>query len=133
MKILLCIVLLLVVLTLFAVWPGKRRTPCAPFSGPQLRTPRVLRQRINACRRTACLLLPRQSKTATQSWMYSLPRTGGWFFHDDTLDRMTPAKGFVHDMPWAEFRPSRWPAATSTRLCLPICCAPLPRPTPTRR
>ena len=24
-------------------------------------------------------------------------------FHDDTLDRMTPAKGFVHDMPWAEF------------------------------
>ena len=24
-------------------------------------------------------------------------------FHDDTLDRMTPTKGFVHDMPWAEF------------------------------
>ena len=24
-------------------------------------------------------------------------------FHDDTLDRMTPAKGFVHDMDWADF------------------------------
>ena len=24
-------------------------------------------------------------------------------FHDDTLDRMTPAKGFVHDMDWAHF------------------------------
>ena len=34
MKILLCIVLLLVVLTLFAVWPGKRRDAlCAPFLG----------------------------------------------------------------------------------------------------
>ena len=34
MKILLCIVLLLVVLTLFAVWPGKRRDALrAPFLG----------------------------------------------------------------------------------------------------
>ena len=32
MKILLCIILLLVVLTLFAVWPGKRRDALrAPF------------------------------------------------------------------------------------------------------
>lgn len=34
MKILLCIVLLLVVLTLFAIWPGKRRDALrAPFLG----------------------------------------------------------------------------------------------------
>ena len=56
MKILLCIVLLLVVLTLFAVWPGKRRDALrAPFLG-------------------------RNCAHRALSWMYSLPRTGGLWF-----------------------------------------------------
>ena len=124
MKILLCIVLL-GGLTLFAVWLGSRTPGVRRFTGPQPRTPRVLRQgSAPAGEQPARPPLPRRPKTATAlSWMYSLPRDRRLVvFHDDTLDRMTPAKGFVHDMPWAEFLAQPLGrAATSTRLCLPIC------------
>ena len=81
MKILLCIVLLLVVLTLFAVWPGKRRDALrAPFLGRNC-AHRGFFGKDSARRRTACPPLPRRPKTATAlSWMYSLPRTGGLWF-----------------------------------------------------
>ena len=78
MKILLCIVLLLVVLTLFAVWPGKRRDAlrvpflgrnCAHrgFFGKDQRPPENSLPAFAAAAKTATAL----------SWMYSLPRTGG--------------------------------------------------------
>ena len=75
MKILLCIVLLLVVLTLFAVWPGKRRDALrAPFLGRNC----AHRGFFGNDQRPP---LPRRPKTATAlSWMYSLPRTGGLWF-----------------------------------------------------
>ena len=81
MKILLCIVLLLVVLTLFAVWPGKRRDAlrapflgrnCAHrgFFGKEQRPPENSLPAFAAAAKTATAL----------SWMYSLPRTGGLWF-----------------------------------------------------
>ena len=63
MKILLCIVLLLVVLTLFAVWPGKRRDALrVPFLGRN------------------CAHRGFFGTATALSWMYSLPRTGGLWF-----------------------------------------------------
>lgn len=81
MKILFCIVLILVLLVLFAVWPNKRRDALrAPFVGHNCAHAATL-ARISARRRTACPPLPRRPKTATAlSWMYSLPRTGGLWF-----------------------------------------------------
>ena len=80
MKILLCIVLLLVVLTLFAVWPGKRRDALrAPFLGRNC----AHRGFFGKDQRPPenCPPLLRRPKTATAlSWMYSLPRTGGLWF-----------------------------------------------------
>lgn len=81
MKILLCIVLLLVVLTLFAVWPGKRRDALrAPFLGRNC----AHRGFFGKDQRPPENSLPAfaaAAKTATAlSWMYSLPRTGGLWF-----------------------------------------------------
>lgn len=81
MKILLCIILLLVVLTLFAVWPGKRRDALrAPFLGRNC----AYRGFFGKDQRPPENSLPAfaaAAKTATAlSWMYSLPRTGGLWF-----------------------------------------------------
>lgn len=81
MKILLCIILLLVVLTLFAVWPGKRRDALrAPFLGRNC----AHRGFFGKDQRPPENSLPAfaaAAKTATAlSWMYSLPRTGGLWF-----------------------------------------------------
>lgn len=81
MKILLCIVLLLVVLTLFAIWPGKRRDALrAPFLGRNC-AHRGFFGKDQRLPENSLPALPRQPKTATAlSWMYSLPRIGGLWF-----------------------------------------------------
>ena len=105
MKILLCIVLLLVVLTLFAVWPGKRRdAPACAVSGPQL----AHRGFFGKDQRPPENSLPAFAAAAKNGYGIELDVQFTAdrrlvVFHDDTLDRMTPAKGFVHDMPWEEF------------------------------
>ena len=105
MKILLCIVLLLVVLTLFAVWPGKRRDALrAPFLGRNC----AHRGFFGKDQRPPENSLPAFAAAAKNGYGIELDVQFTAdrrlvVFHDDTLDRMTPAKGFVHDMPWAEF------------------------------
>lgn len=105
MKILLCIVLLLVVLTLFAVWPGKRRDALrAPFLGRNC----AHRGFFGKDQRPPENSLPAFTAAAKNGYGIELDVQFTAdrrlvVFHDDTLDRMTPAKGFVHDMPWAEF------------------------------
>ena len=81
MKILLCIVLLLVVLTLFAVWPGKRRDALrAPFLGRNC-AHRGFFGKDQRPPENSLPALSQRPKTATAlSWMYSLPRTGGLWF-----------------------------------------------------
>ena len=135
MKILLCIILLLVVLTLFAVWPGKRRDALrAPFLGRNC----AHRGFFGKDQRPPENSLPAFAAAAKNGYGIELDVQFTAdrrlvVFHDDTLDRMTPAKALSMICLGQSSRPSRWPAATSTRLCLPICCAPSPRPTPTRR
>ena len=105
MKILLCIVLLLVVLTLFAVWPGKRRDALrAPFLGRNC----AHRGFFGKDQRPPENSLPAFAAAAKNGYGIELDVQFTSdrrlvVFHDDTLDRMTPAKGFVHNMPWAEF------------------------------
>lgn len=105
MKILLCIVLLLVVLTLFAVWPGKRRDALrAPFLGRNC----AHRGFFGKDQRPPENSLPAFAAAAKNGYGIELDVQFTAdrrlvVFHDDTLDRMTPAKGFVHDMPWEEF------------------------------
>ena len=105
MKILLCIVLLLVVLTLFAIWPGKRRDALrAPFLGRNC----AHRGFFGKDQRPPENSLPAFAAAAKNGYGIELDVQFTAdrrlvVFHDDTLDRMTPAKGFVHDMPWAEF------------------------------
>ena len=105
MKILLCIVLLLVVLTLFAVWPGRRRDALrAPFLGRNC----AHRGFFGKDQRPPENSLPAFAAAAKNGYGIELDVQFTAdrrlvVFHDDTLDRMTPAKGFVHDMPWAEF------------------------------
>jgi len=105
MKILLCIVLLLVVLTLFVVWPGKRRDALrAPFLGRNC----AHRGFFGKDQRPPENSLPAFTAAAKNGYGIELDVQFTAdrrlvVFHDDTLDRMTPAKGFVHDMPWAEF------------------------------
>ena len=105
MKILLCIVLLLVVLTLFAVWPGKRRDALrAPFLGRNC----AHRGFFGKDQRPPENSLPAFAAAAKNGYGIELDVQFTAdrrlvVFHDDTLDRMTPAKGFVHDMPWTEF------------------------------
>lgn len=82
MKILLCIVLLLVVLTLFAVWPGKRRDALrAPFLGRNCAHRGFFGkdQRPPENSLPAFVAAAKNGATAL-SWMYSLPRTGGLWF-----------------------------------------------------
>lgn len=81
MKILLCVILLVAALLLFAVWPGKRRDELRlPFYGRNY-AHRGLSARTSARRRTACPPLLPQRRTATaSSWMSSLHRTIGWLF-----------------------------------------------------
>ena len=72
MKILLCIVLLLVVLTLFAVWPGKRRDALrAPFLGRNC----AHRGFFGKDQRP-----PENSLPAFAAAAKSLPQTGGLWF-----------------------------------------------------
>ena len=104
MKILLCIVLLLVVLTLFAVWPGKRRDALrAPFLGRNC----AHRGFFGKDQRPPENSLPAFAAAAKNGYGIELDVQFTAdrrlvVFHDDTLDSMTPAKGIVHDNPWAE-------------------------------
>ena len=102
MKILLCIVLLLVVLTLFAVWPGKRRDALrAPFLGRNC----AHRGFFGKDQRPPENSLPAFAAAAKNGYGIELDVQFTEdrqlvVFHDDTLDRMTPAKGGVHETPW---------------------------------
>ena len=105
MKLLLCLILILVLLVLFAVWPGKRRDALrAPFLGRNF----AHRGYFGKDQRPPENSLPAFAAAAKNGYGIELDVqfTSDHrlvVFHDDTLDRMTPAKGFVHDMPWAEF------------------------------
>ena len=86
MKILFCIVLILVLLVLFAVWPNKRRDALrAPFVGHNC----AHRGYFGKDQRPpACPPLPPPRRMATaSSWMCSLRRTGGWWC--STMTRWT--------------------------------------------
>ena len=93
------------VLTLFAVWPGKRRDDLrAPFVGHNC----AHRGLFGSDQRPPENSLPAFAAAARNGYGIELDVqfTSDHklvVFHDDTLDRMTPATGFVHDMPWAEF------------------------------
>ena len=93
------------VLTLFAVWPGKRRDDLrAPFVGYNC----AHRGLFGSDQRPPENSLPAFAAAARNGYGIELDVqfTSDHklvVFHDDTLDRMTPATGFVHDMPWAEF------------------------------
>ena len=105
MKILLCIVLILVLLVLFAVWPNKRRDALrAPFVGHNC----AHRGYFGKDQRPPENSLPAFAAAAQNGYGIELDVQFTSdrrlvVFHDDTLDRMTPAKGFVHDMDWANF------------------------------
>lgn len=113
MRILLWIVLLLVVLVLFAVWPGAKREELRkPFYGRNY----AHRGYFGKDQRPPENSLPAFAAAAKNGYGIELDVQFTSdkklvVFHDDTLDRMTPAKGFVHDMPWAEF--SQQPLAGS--------------------
>ena len=135
MKILLCVILLAAALLLFAVWPGKRRDELRlPFYGRNY-AHRGLFGKDQCPPENS---LPAFAAAAQNGYGIELDVqfTSDHrlvVFHDDTLDRMTPAKGFVHDMDWRISPPCRWRAVRSIRRSLPICCARWPRPTPPRR
>lgn len=105
MKILLCAILLLAALLLFAVWPGKRRDELRlPFYGRNY----AHRGLFGKDQRPPENSLPAFAAAAQNGYGIELDVqfTSDHrlvVFHDDTLDRMTPAKGFVHDMDWAHF------------------------------
>ena len=105
MKILFCIVLILVLLVLFAVWPNKRRDALrAPFVGHNC----AHRGYFGKDQRPPENSLPAFAAAAQNGYGIELDVQFTSdrrlvVFHDDTLDRMTPAKGFVHDMDWANF------------------------------
>ena len=81
MKILLCIVLLLVVLTLFAVWPGKRRDALrAPFLGRNCAHRGFFGKDQRPPENSLPAFAGRPKTVTALSWMYSLPRTGGLWF-----------------------------------------------------
>ena len=105
MKILFCIVLILVLLVLFAVWPNKRRDALrAPFVGHNC----AHRGYFGKDQRPPENSLPAFAAAAQNGYGIELDVQFTSdrrlvVFHDDTLDRMTPAKGFVHAMDWANF------------------------------
>lgn len=105
MKILLCVILLVAALLLFAVWPGKRRDELRlPFYGRNY----AHRGLFGKDQRPPENSLPAFAAAAQNGYGIELDVqfTSDHrlvVFHDDTLDRMTPAKGFVHDMDWAHF------------------------------
>ena len=81
MKILLCVILLVVALLLFAVWPGKRRNELRlPFLRAQLRPPRPFGK--DQCPPENSL--PAFAAAAQNGYgielMSSLHRTIGWLF-----------------------------------------------------
>lgn len=135
MKILFCIVLILVLLVLFAVWPNKRRDALrAPFVGHNC----AHRGYFGKDQRPPENSLPAFAAAAQNGYGIELDVQFTSdrrlvVFHDDTLDRMTPAKASYMIWIGLTSRHSRWRAATSTRRCLPICCALWPKQTPTRR
>ena len=105
MKILLCVILLVAAFLLFAVWPGKRRDELRlPFYGRNY-AHRGLFGKDQCPPENS---LPAFAAAAQNGYGIELDVqfTSDHrlvVFHDDTLDRMTPAKGFVHDMDWAHF------------------------------
>ena len=95
----------IVALLLFAVWPGKRRDELRlPFYGRNY-AHRGLFGKDQCPPENS---LPAFAAAAQNGYGIELDVqfTSDHrlvVFHDDTLDRMTPAKGFVHDMDWAHF------------------------------
>ena len=94
-----------VLLVLFAVWPNKRRDALrAPFVGHNC----AHRGYFGKDQRPPENSLPAFAAAAQNGYGIELDVQFTSdrrlvVFHDDTLDRMTPAKGFVHDMDWANF------------------------------
>ena len=103
--ILLVILVILAALVLFAVWPGaKREDLWAPFYGRNY----AHRGYFGKDQRPPENSLPAFAAAARHGYGIELDVqfTSDHklvVFHDDTLDRMTPGKGFVHDAAWAEF------------------------------
>ena len=99
------ILLVLAALVLFCVWPGAKRAELrVPFSGHNC----AHRGYFGKDQRPPENSLPAFAAAAQNGYGIELDVQFTSdkklvVFHDDTLDRMTPAKGFVHDMPWAEF------------------------------
>ena len=99
------ILLVLAALVLFCVWPGAKRAELrVPFSGHNC----AHRGYFGKDQRPPENSLPAFVADAQNGYGIELDVQFTSdkklvVFHDDTLDRMTPAKGFVHDMPWAEF------------------------------
>ena len=97
MKILLCVILLVVALLLFAVWPGKRRNELRlPFYGRNY-AHRGLFGKDQCPPENS---LPAFAAAAQNGYGIELDVqfTSDHrlvVFHDDTLDRMTPAKGRI--------------------------------------
>ena len=97
--------LILVLLVLFAVWPNKRRDALrAPFVGHNC----AHRGYFGKDQRPPENSLPAFAAAAQNGYGIELDVQFTSdrrlvVFHDDTLDRMTPAKGFVHDMDWTDF------------------------------
>lgn len=113
MKIFLLIVLILVSLVLYAVWPGTRRDALRqPFYGRNF----AHRGYFGKDERPPENSLPAFAAAAQNGYGIELDVQFTSdrrlvVFHDDTLDRMTPGKGFVHDAAWADF--SQMPLAGS--------------------
>ena len=103
--ILLVILLILAALVLFAVWPGARREELrAPFYGRNY----AHRGYFGKDQRPPENSLPAFAAAARHGYGIELDVQFTSdrrlvVFHDDTLDRMTPGKGFVHDAAWADF------------------------------
>ena len=103
--ILLVILVILAALVLFAVWPGAKREDLrAPFYGRNY----AHRGYFGKDQRPPENSLPAFAAAARHGYGIELDVqfTSDHrlvVFHDDTLDRMTPGKGFVHDATWAEF------------------------------
>ena len=103
--ILLVILVILAALVLFAVWPGAKREDLrAPFYGRNY----AHRGYFGKDQRPPENSLPAFAAAARHGYGIELDVQFTSdrrlvVFHDDTLDRMTPGKGFVHDAAWAEF------------------------------
>lgn len=101
----LVILVILAALVLFAVWPGAKREDLrAPFYGRNY----AHRGYFGKDQRPPENSLPAFAAAARHGYGIELDVqfTSDHrlvVFHDDTLDRMTPGKGFVHDAAWAEF------------------------------